>query len=109
MKKLDTIGTVLNVVLGVLYCPLSVFCLFLQMASESTIDATNEVYIALVNIFCIVALIIPFLCVAGIVASVILRKKGHSILSFIIQFVPLLVFFLDLILSFIGGSVPAII
>ena len=109
MKKLDTIGTVFNVILGVLYCPLSLFCLFLQMASASTIDATNEVYIALVNIFCIVALIIPFLCVAGIVASVILRKKGHSISSFVIQFIPLAIFILNIILLCIAESIPAII
>ncbi len=77
------------------------------MASEGTIDATNPVYINLINIFCIISFVIPFLCVAGIVGSFILRKKGHNILSLVIQFVPLVIFILNMILLAFAESFPA--
>ena len=109
MKKLDKIGTVFNIILGVSYIPLSLFSLLFQMASESTIDATNPLYITLIEIFCIISFIIPFLCIAGIIASLILRKKGYSISSFVVQFLPLVIFILNIILLYIAESMPAII
>ena len=109
MKKLDKIGTVFNIILGVSYIPLSLFSWLLQMASESTIDATNPLYITLIEIFCIISLIIPFLCIAGIIVSLILRKKGYSISSFVVQFLPLVIFILNIILLCIAESIPAII
>ena len=42
MKKLDKVSAVFNIILGVTYIPLSLFSWLLQMASESTIDATKE-------------------------------------------------------------------
>lgn len=109
MKKLDKIGTVFNIILGVTYIPLSLFSWLLQMASESTIDATNPLYITLIEIFCIISFIIPFLCIAGIIVSLILRKKGYSVSSFVVQFLPLVIFALNLILLYYAESVPAII
>ena len=109
MKKLDKIGAVFNIILGVSYIPLSLFSWLLQMASESTIDATNPLYITLIEIFCIISLIIPFLCIAGIIVSLILRKKGYSISSFVVQFLPLVIFILNIILLCIAESIPAII
>ena len=109
MKKLDKIGTVFNIILGASYIPLSLFSWLLQMASESTMDATNPLYITLIEIFCIISFIIPFLCVAGIIVSVILRKKGYSKSSFIVQFVPLVIFILNLILLFVTDFIPTAI
>lgn len=98
MKKLDAICRTFNVVLSVLYVPISLFSWLLQMASEGTIDTTNPLYMNLIRIFCVIAFIVPFLCIAGIVLSVALRRKGHSVLSLCIQFIPLVVFILDLML-----------
>ena len=98
MKKLDKIGKIFNVILGITYIPLSLFSWLLQMASEITMYATNTIYITLINVFCVVCFIIPLLCIAGIIVSVILRKKGYSKSSFIVQFVPLVIFILNLIL-----------
>ena len=109
MKKLDKIGTVFNIILGASYIPLSLFSWLLQMVSESTIDATNPLYITLIEIFCIISFIIPFLCVAGIIVSLILRKKGYSISSFVVQFLPLVIFILNIILLCIAESIPAVI
>ena len=109
MKKLDKIGAVFNIILGVSYIPLSLFSWLLQMASESTIDATNPLYITLIGIFCIISFIIPFLCIAGIIVSLILRKKGCSISSFVVQFLPLVIFILNIILLCVAESISPII
>ena len=73
--KNDKIGKIFSIFLGVAYIPLSLFSWLFQMTSESTIDATNQLYITLIDIFCVISFIIPFLCAAGITVSVILRKK----------------------------------
>lgn len=109
MRKFDKVGRVFNIILSVAYIPLSLFSWLLQMASENTIDATNPLYITLINVFCIISFFVPLLCVAGIVMSVILRKKGYSIFSFVIQFLPLVIFILNLVLLCFAESIPAMI
>ena len=109
MKKIEKIGKVFNIVLSVVYIPLSLFSWLLQMASEGTIDATNPLYITLIEIFCIISFIIPFLCIAGIIISVIFRKKGYSKCSLVIQFLPLVIFALNIMLLCYAESMPAII
>lgn len=106
MTKLDKLGRILNVILGITYVPLSLFSWLSQMVSEGTIGATNQSYIALVDIFCMVAFIIPLLCIAGIFVSVLLRRKGYSTLSFVIQFVPLLIFILNWVLLAFAETLP---
>lgn len=109
MKKIDKLSRLFNIILGVIYIPLSLFSWLLQMASESTTDATNPLYVSLIEIFCIISFIIPLLCIVGIIVSVILRKKGFSISSFVIQFLPLAIFILNLILLCFAESIPGII
>ena len=109
MKKIDGVGTVLNVALGILYVPLSLFSWLMMMVSESTIGATNPLYIAFINVFCVIAFLVPLLCVAGTVASVILRTKGRSILSIIAQCAPLAVFLLNILLLVITDMIPSVI
>jgi len=109
MKKLDKVSAVFNIILGVTYIPLSLFSWLLQMASEITIDATNSLFITLIEIFCIISFIIPFLCIAGIIVSLILRKKGHSISSLVVQFLPLVIFVLNLILLYVTDFIPTAI
>ena len=106
---MQKISKAFNIVLGVVYIPLSLFSWLLQMASEGTIDATNPLYITLIEIFCIISFIIPFLCIAGIIISVIFRKKGYSKCSLVIQFLPLVIFALNLMLLCYAESMPEII
>lgn len=80
MKKIDKISKTSNIVLGVLYIPLSLISWLLQMVSESTMDATNPLYIGLIDTFCVVA--------------------------FVIQFIPLIVFVVNLLLLVFAESVP---
>lgn len=106
MKKSDIVGLVFNIVLGTLYIPFSIACWLLMMASESTIDATNPVYINLVNAFCTISFIIPLLCPPSIVLSVILRIKKHRVISFVVQFIPLILFGLNLLLLYLAELLP---
>ncbi len=106
MTKTNKIGIIFNIVLGALYLPMSLFSFLLIMASDGTIDATNALYINLIRVFCFICFVIPFLCVAGVVSSIILRIKGHKHLSFIIQFLPLIIFVLNLIFLAIVETIP---
>ena len=109
MKRIDRIGKFFNLFLGILYIPLSLFSWLLQMASESTMGATNPLYINLINIFCVIAFLIPLLCMAGILLSIVFRRKGRSVFSFVIQFLPLVIFLLNLLLLAVAESLPAVI
>ena len=109
MKRIDRIGKIFNFILGILYIPLSLFSWLLQMASESIIDAANPLYINLINIFCVIAFLIPLLCMAGILLSIVFRRKGRSVFSFVIQFLPLVIFLLNLLLLAVAESLPVVI
>ena len=109
MKRIDRIGKFFNLFLGILYIPLSLFSWLLQMASESTMCATNPLYINLINIFCVIAFLIPLLCIAGILLSIVFRRKGCSVFSFVIQFLPLVIFLLNLLLLAVAELLPAVI
>lgn len=106
MNEIVKAGRILNWILGAIYVPISFFSWLLQMASEGTIDATNPFYISLMNIFCVIAFIIPFLCIAGIVISIVLRTRGRNVLSIIIQLLPLVIFILNLTLLYFTESLP---
>lgn len=109
MNKLDKSGVIFNIILSVLYVPMSYFSWLLMMVSEGTINATNQMYINLITVFCYITLLVPLLCVSGIAFSVFFRKRKKSILSFVIQFIPLVVFVLNIIfLSYIETLPPII-
>lgn len=109
MKPLDKASKFFNIVLGVVYVPMSLFSWLLTMASEGTMGATNPTYITLLHIVCVVAFAIPVLCVLGLVLSVIFRKKGHALASLVIQFVPLGIFLLNVLLLAIAERLPSVI
>ena len=103
--KLDKITIILNVILSILYIPFSLFSWLLAMASESTFVVTNKTYILLINVFCYITLTIPFICILSILLSFIFRKQQKSVLSFVIQFLPIMVFFMNLGLLFFTESI----
>lgn len=109
VKPLDKVGRVFNIILSVLYVPLSLFSWLLAMASEATIDATNQLFITLINVFCGITMTIPLLCVVGIMWSVLLRKKGYSVISFVVQFLPLVIFILNVCFLFYIETIPTVI
>ena len=91
------------------YCPISVFSWMLQMASDGIMDATNLLYIQMIEIFCGIAFAIPFLCVGAAIATALCRKKGYWILSWVVEYLPLAVFVLNLILLGVTELVPAVV
>lgn len=76
------------------------------MAADGTIDATNPLYISLVTIFCIIAFIVPFLCIAGVVVSKILRKKEKPVAAVIVLCLPFVIFLLNLGLLAVVETLP---
>ena len=106
MSKLDRVGKICGHILTIAYLPLSLYSFLLYMASEATISANNPLYICLINVFCVFTLIIPFLCFAGVVVSAILRNRGCSAASFVIQFVPLIIFVLNQLLLAFAQTLP---
>lgn len=99
MQKTDKAYRVCHVVLCILYLPMSVFSWLMMMASESTIGVTDQLYVLLIDIFCVVSFLIPFLCIGCILLSRFLKKKDHK-WAFAVQFIPLAVFILNLL--FVG-------
>ncbi len=109
MKKTDIVCFIINGVIALLYVPFSIFSFLLTMVTESTMDATNELYINLVNIFSTVCLFIPILCLISIALSVVFRIKRHRIIAFIVQFLPILVFGINLLIITYADTLPKII
>ena len=109
MKKLDKLGRVFTVILSVLYFPMAFISWLMQMVSVDAMNATNPVYIALIKIVCAIAFLMPLLCVACVVVAVLLRKRGCSVLSFLIQLAPLVIFLLSFALLAITDVVPKVL
>lgn len=98
--KLDKKGYVTNIILSAIYVPLSiigVFTIFFADAPTTDYSALKEM---LLNIVVYIGLSIPLLSIASIFTSVIARKRGKSRFSFIIQFLPIPIFIIMMILVF---------
>ena len=82
--KLDNVGKVTNILLIAVYAIVSIFCWFVVMLGYIP---DGEGILAIVAwIVAIIGATGPALCGLGIGASVALRKKGNSKLSFLVQF-----------------------
>ena len=90
-SKLDKIGFVFNIILSVLYIPMSLYGIFSLFAADSMFRYPEPIQ-KIIGIMITIGITLPFVSVLGIVFSVVFRKKGKRILSFIIQFVPLILF-----------------
>ena len=100
--KLDKVSLATNVVLAILYLPISLFGVFLVFAADSMF-MYSELIQKIISFMIYLGLTLPFVSVASIVLSVVLRKKGKSLVSFLIQFVPLfLALLIEGILEYIG-------
>jgi Na+-driven multidrug efflux pump len=95
-NKLDKLGSIFNIILSIIYFPISGFSMLMFTASESTIGVANKLYISLITIFCYITISIPLICIICVALSVILRIKGKSIISFYIQFLPLVIFIINM-------------
>ena len=106
MKRTHQSGKLSHRILFFIYIPLSFFSFLLMMASEGTMDATNLLYIRFIEIVCVIAFLIPFLCIASIFLSTFFSKKGYILISWLISCLPLFLFILNLILLAFTESLP---
>lgn len=102
-SKLGTATVITNILLCLLYVPLSIMGLFGAMLADNPPDhilARGLLFAAIM-----LSVYIPAFCVASIALSVIFRKKGKTLLSFFIQFAPLLIFTLVFVLLLISNII----
>ena len=90
-NKLDKIGFIFNIILSVLYVPMSLCGIFSLFAADSMFMYSETIQ-KIIDLMITIGITLPFVSVLGIVLSVIFRKKGKRILSFTIQFIPLILF-----------------
>lgn len=98
---LDTAGIILNFVLGIMiYPPLCVAGQLLSIAEFATEPSLRFLEQAAI----VMGRLMPAVCVAGVGASVILRRKGRRGESFLVQFAGLALFALAMAIGLPSGS-----
>ena len=90
-NKLDKIGFIFNIILSVLYVPMSLYGIFSIFAADSMFMYSETVQ-KIIELMITIGITLPFVSVLGLVFSVVFRKKGKQILGFTIQFIPLILF-----------------
>ncbi len=98
---LDSIGIVFNLFLSILYVPFSLFTIVGGIFTDYIPEGMEFIVIA--NAF--VYMHMPIICLISLILSVRLRCSRKSIISFIIQFVPIIFFILSLVLVSIVGEI----
>ncbi len=96
-NAIDKWGVVFNIVLSAIYIPLSIAGIFMIFFADNPTGLTkiqlNLLYDA---IFCGVST--PLVSIVSILTSVVARKRGKRKLSFVIQFLPIVIFIIAIIL-----------
>ena len=101
--SLDKVGIVLNIILSLAYIPMSIMGLFLIFFADYT-DGLTQLESILLYIGIILGLHTPIASIGCILTSVIARKRGKSVLSFVFQFIPMAVFIIAVLLCFIAKA-----
>lgn len=95
-NKLDEMGRIFNIVLSVLYIPLSFFSIIMGLFIWDS-PLKNELDKTIRTIVTYVSIPMPLICITSIVLSTMLRKKRMSKLSFCMQFLPIALFILNIL------------
>ena len=90
-NKLDKIGLVLNIILSVIYVPISLFGVFSVMIADA-MQMYSETVKIILSFMIYLGISLPIISIVSIALSVFFRKKGKSVLSFFLQFIQLFVF-----------------
>ncbi len=107
--KIDRIGKICNWILGILYIPWAFISSLMGMVSEGFMEANNPVLLTLLDIICGLSLVNAFLCLFAVPVAVLLKRKGYSLLSISITFLPLILSLLNFGLLAITDLIPAVI
>lgn len=96
-NALDKKGVIFNIVLSVIYVPLSLAGVFMIFFADNPTGLTEgQLRLLETGIYCGIS--VPLIAIASIFASIVARKRGKRIFSFVIQFLPLIMFLLALTL-----------
>ncbi len=99
--KLDITGIVFNILLGIVYVPLSWVGISTVFFADS-IDRVPLPEQLFIFFLILLGLSLPCLSIVSIGLSVLFRKSGKKVLSFLIQFLPLVVFLIMIGSVFLG-------
>lgn len=99
-NALDKKGVIFNIILSVIYVPLSLMGMFTIFFADAPTTDYSVLKESLLSVVIYIGLSIPILSIASIFTSVVARKKGKSKFSFIIQFLPIPIFVVMMILVF---------
>ena len=103
--KLDKLGVVLNIVLSVLYVPMSLYGIFSLFAADSMF-LYSETIQKIIEFMITIGVSLPFVSVFAITLSVVFRRKGRRVSSFLIQFIPLLLFVVMAVTFEVISNIP---
>ncbi len=96
-NALDKKGVILNIVLSVIYIPMSFAGVCMIFFADNPIGLTpielNLLYTAIYF-----GISLPLVSVGSVFSSVVARKRGKSKFSFFVQFTPIVVFIIAIIL-----------
>ena len=90
-NRLDKLSFIFNIILSILYVPMSLYGIFSLFAADSMFMYSETIQ-KIIELMITMGITLPFASVIGIVLSVVFRKKGKRILGFTIQFIPLVLF-----------------
>lgn len=102
-SSLDKKGVVINIILSIVYVPLSIIGVFTIFFADAPAQYNSSLKNLLVDDIIMIGFSIPFLSIASIFTSVLARKKGKSKFSFIVQFLPIPIFIVMLALIFLAN------
>ncbi len=85
-KLLDNVCALTNFIMVLLYVPISITGLFAGMMGESFITSGTALQRVLCELVGILGVSTPVAAYGGLIVSVILRRQGHSLRSFLFQF-----------------------
>lgn len=106
-NKLDKIGLALNILLSVIYIPLSLFGVFSIFMADA-MHMYSEAVKFIISLMIYLGLSLPIVSIASIALSVVFRKKGKSVLSFFLQFIPFFVFAIIVIVFQLTSNVTEV-
>ena len=90
-NELDKKGVVFNIILSVIYIPMSIAGVFTVFFADN-LSGFTQTKLALLYIAIYIGLSIPLASIVSIFTSVVARKRGKSKFSFAVQFIPIAIF-----------------
>lgn len=99
MNKKSLTNMIVNIVLGIVYAPLTLFSYLFLMGTELVMGETNQLLIVWTYVFTYTFFFMFLTCPANILFGYLLYRKKAVIWSYIIRFLPFIIFGLYLVID----------